>query len=302
MSDTGAINRGTVGILYAGEMGSALGRLLAEQGWRVVTTLEDRSFRTCRLCREAGLAVVDSLAEVVGEADVVISLVVPSAALAVAEACCRVLPPRRPVYVDANSISPGTAACIGALLARSGVPFVDGSIHGLAAQLRTRATLYLSGPEAGALADRLGGALRVRVVGDEPGAASAFKMLLAGLSKGLVALFLEMGLLGCDLGLLDELLEGYRHYYPGIMEAVERLLPTYPRHAARRAEELAELEQTMAAAGATPCLVPAARRVIATVGRLRLPERPWEGLADLVEEIHRRRPLRAVATSGPLVG
>ena len=45
----------TVGILYAGEMGAALGRALAADGLRIVTTLECRGPRTQRLCREAGL-------------------------------------------------------------------------------------------------------------------------------------------------------------------------------------------------------------------------------------------------------
>jgi hypothetical protein len=56
----------TVGILYPGEMGAALGRLLREDGVRVVTTLEGRSPRTRRLCAEAGLSVLGSLAEVLG--------------------------------------------------------------------------------------------------------------------------------------------------------------------------------------------------------------------------------------------
>ena len=43
----------TVGILFPGEMGAALGLRLAESGLHVLTTLEGRSDRTAALC--AGL-------------------------------------------------------------------------------------------------------------------------------------------------------------------------------------------------------------------------------------------------------
>ena len=51
-------------------------------------------------------------------------------------------------------------------------------------------------------------------------------------------------------------LAAYRASYPGIMELVDRTLPTYPRHAARRGQEMAEVEKTLAGLGLCPTVVP----------------------------------------------
>src|SRR5947207_11017390 len=131
--------RPTVGILYPGDMGSSLGKLLAEAGFSVVTTLEGRSPRTCRLCEAAGLTVLGSLRDVVRTSAVVFSVVPPAAAREVAEHYCILahLASRDAVYVDANPVSPAAAVATAELVRAAGVGFVDGAIHGVAAQLGT---------------------------------------------------------------------------------------------------------------------------------------------------------------------
>jgi 3-hydroxyisobutyrate dehydrogenase-like beta-hydroxyacid dehydrogenase len=266
-----------VGILYPGEMGSALGRLLAQNGCRVVTTLEGRGPRTVRLCQEAGLRIVGTLTEVVREADILFSAVTPGAAMSVAERCAALGQEKHHLlFVDLNSISPMTATAIGTVLASAGIEFVDGAVHGLASLLPGRGTLYLSGPSAVRVAELFGPPLRVRVLGSKPGQASAFKMLISGLAKGVVAVFVEMGLAGRRAGLLEELLTCYHAAYPDIMALVERMLPTYPQHAGRRAEELREVEETLTALGLRSCLVRASRELTAGLARLELNEdRAW---------------------------
>src|ERR1700689_4553618 len=111
-------NKIRIGILYPGEMGTSLGKLLGRAGLGVVTTVEGRSPRTQRLCREFGLNVVESLGEVLQQSDVVISLVSPKAALTVARsvAAHRQASSRGLLYVDANSISPMTVVQISEVL------------------------------------------------------------------------------------------------------------------------------------------------------------------------------------------
>jgi 3-hydroxyisobutyrate dehydrogenase-like beta-hydroxyacid dehydrogenase len=287
----------TVGILYPGEMGAALGRVLRREGLRVITTLEGRGPRTIACCREAGLEVVPTLGEVAEAAEVILSLVPPVAAGQVAEqyASCRFPAGVARRYVDLNSVAPATAHQIGQTVARRGVDFVDGAVHGLAAGLPERGTVYLSGPAAEGVAALLGRSLRVKVLGNEPGAASAFKMLVAGVNKGVVALLLEMCLAARQAGLLDELLACCKASYPGVLEVVERTLPTYPRHAGRRAEEMGELERTLGDLGLRPCLTRGARDLIAELSRLGLEERPggWS-LREVIEEAHSRGLLRLV--------
>jgi 3-hydroxyisobutyrate dehydrogenase-like beta-hydroxyacid dehydrogenase len=250
-------------------MGSSLGKVLREDGFRVVTTVAGRSSRTAALCRQAGLETLNSLAEVVEAAHVMFVVVPPAAVRSVLEDY-RSLAHRAPpaaVYVDVSPVRPEEKTAIGQQFEGTGVAYIDAALHGVAAQMRDLVTLYLSGPGADWLAHLLAGSLRVKYLGPHVGQASAFKMLLGGMSKGLVALFLEMAGLAQETGLVDELLEDYRHFYPGVMTAVERILPTYRQHAARRADEMGELEATMRSQGLEPCLVGGARRLIGTLAR-----------------------------------
>jgi len=301
----------TVGILYTGEMGSALGRVFLEAGLRVVTTLEGRSPRTQRLGREAGLDVLPSLRDVVRIADIVVSVVLPSAALGVAKeyaALAAVGPSPLPLsptgrgvgvrgrlYVDANAVSPATEVEVGRVLADLGVNYVDAAIHGVAARLRAAGILYLSGARAPEVAALFGRALRVQVVGDVPGKASALKGALTGLSKSLTAMFVEMATLAREAGLSEFFLDGCRHFYPGVMEAVGRMLPTYPRHARRRAEEMEELEDAMRLLGLKPSMARAAGQVIRAMAEAHLEQSleasPWTA-ERVLEALHASGALR----------
>ena len=290
------MQRLTVGVLYAGEMGSAVGRLLSTRGIRVVTTVEERSERTKRSGDEAGIEVLPTLTDVKRVANIVISVVVPTAATNVANAyCSRGSAPADALYLDINSISPATVGRIEDCLTSADIQFVDGAIHGLAAQLESRGTLYLSGGSADRVARLFDGAMRLRVLGDSCGPASSFKMMLGGMSKGLVALFLELGLVARRTEVLDELLTEAGHYYPGVMSAIERLLPTYPRHAARRGDELREVGQTIRATGLEPNMISAAEQIITALGDMDLEavcdeSRHWT-VADVLEQVHMRDPL-----------
>jgi 3-hydroxyisobutyrate dehydrogenase-like beta-hydroxyacid dehydrogenase len=293
-----SLHQTTIGILYPGEMGTSFGKLLCKAGLRVVTTAEGRSPRTRRLCREAGLNAVESLGEVLEQSDIVISLVSPKAALTVARnvAAHRQGSSRGFVYVDANSISPMTVAQISEVLHHVSVDFVDASIFGLAAQLQQRGTLYLSGPRANELSDRLGFLPRVKAVGEKPGQASALKMIVAGIPKGLSGLFIEAMLFAQNMHLLNEALDACDEIYPSIMEVVRRMLPTYPRHAGRRCEELEEVEETMLMSGLTPRIVRAVREVTSDVAGVGWPTngdpQQWS-IVEIIKQMNQEAALHA---------
>jgi 3-hydroxyisobutyrate dehydrogenase-like beta-hydroxyacid dehydrogenase len=292
---------GPVGLLYPGEMGTALAGVLRRDGYRVVTTLEGRGPATARNCRAAGLEELQGLRSVVRAASVLLVLVPPGAALDVAGRVREQLAGRaegdRLVYVDLNSVSPETAGAVAAGFAGTAVDFVDGAISGPASRLSSRCVLYLSGPLAGSVAALFEGRMQVQVVGEVPGQASALRMLLSGLTKGVTALFVEMALAACQAGVLDRLLAAYQGSYPGVMEVVDRMLPTYPLHAARRGQEMAEVESTLAQLGLHPAVTPGVRRLTEAVGGCGLagePARDWS-VREVVEELHARRLLRRSA-------
>ena len=290
----------TIGILYPGEMGTSFAKLLCEAGFRVVTTTEGRSIRTYRLCREAGLSTVDSLDKVLKLSDTVISFVFPGAALSVARNVAAHMrdSSRSLLYIDANSISPMTVTQIAEVLHHVPVDFVDASIFGLASQLRQRGPLYLSGPRAKELSSLFGPFLRVKAVGDTPGQASALKMIVSGIPKGLSGLFIETMLFAQGMNLLEEALETCDEIYPGIMEVIRRMLPTYPQHAGRRCEELREVEETMLMSGLTPRIVRAVREVTSAIAAARwsnnLDAQQWT-IAEIIRQIHNEPVLREPA-------
>ena len=284
-----AVPHPTVGILYPGEMGSTLGRHLLSRGVRVVTTLEGRSKRSARLSTAAGLEALDSVCDVVTQADVLFSVVTPAASTALARRVAAELPNRRgrTLFVDVNSISPVTLAEVRSILDRPSVDLVDASIHGLASRFIGDGTLYLSGPAAAEVAALVGRPPRTVILGDEVGRASLLKMLIGGVNKGLVALMLELSQAALEEGMLDEFWAVCRSAYPGVMEPFERLLPTYPAHAGRRAEEMGELALTVSAAGLEPVMAAAVRAVIERAARR---PRDLETLADrLTSASHRQR-------------
>jgi 3-hydroxyisobutyrate dehydrogenase-like beta-hydroxyacid dehydrogenase len=253
----------TVGVLYLGEMGASLASMLSSRGTRVVTTAHGRSNATIQRCRAAGCLILDSFADVVAQSNVVISVVPPLAAEEVAEAYCTEAhrAPASALYVDLNSIGPELAMTLAERVSSSGRGFVDGAINGLAKNLTASATMFLSGPRCGEVADLFGEQVRVRFLGHEFGRASAMKMLLSGLSKGVCALFAETALMAHRRGMLNEMIAAYEQIYPGIMTLIQRMFPTYSQHAARRATEMRELVQTARASGVEPIALEAAREL-----------------------------------------
>lgn len=298
MQTDSALRRGPVGLLYPGDMGTAVAKLLRSSGLRVVTSLDGRSAATVRNCRAAGIEEVPGLGDVVKTASILLVLVPPAAAGAVARQVRDQFHWRgegdRLIYVDLNSIAPDTARAIAGEFAQSSVDFVDGAISGPAARLAERCVLYLSGVRAGPVAALFEGKMRVQVLGDAPGQASTMRMLLSGMTKGVIALFVEMAIAARSAGVLDRLLTAYRGSYPGIMEVVDRTLPSYPQHAARRGQEMAEVENTLAELGLAPTVTTGVRESIEAIAQC------WTAAADrtltaaeVIEELHARGFMRA---------
>ena len=284
----------SVGVLFPGDMGAALVRRLTAHGHRVVSCLEGRSPRTRDAAGATGVVALPSLADVAVQADLVLSVVPQEAAPAVArdfsaaaqEAAVRSL------YVDCNSLAPASMVEIAGVLAVTGCDCVDGAFVGSAAALGGKTTLCLSGPRAPEAARLLGDALPVRVLGGEVGLASAFKLSVYGFNKGLVALYLEMVTAADRLGLRDELIGTLRDFYPGSVETAERLLPTYPRHAPRRIDELSEVIGWLGALGQSAGMATATRAVIEEIAALGVPaENGWDAAA-LLDELCGRGLLR----------
>ncbi len=246
MQSTNSSAKTTIGILYCGDMGSAFAKLLHNGGLRVVTTCEGRSRTTQEQALASGVEILPSLNDVVAQSHVVFSIVLPSAAVDVARqyAGRHSVRPRDSVFIDANSIGMETIAEIERLMSGLNIPLVYASFHGLAHRLEDLSVLHVSGPEARSVEALCQDLLRVSWLGERIGSASVMKQLMSAISKGLAGLFTEVGVVAEKADMLEPFLRNCQSFYPDLMTIIERILPTYPRHAARRLGELREIEQS----------------------------------------------------------
>ena len=164
--------------------------------------------------------------------------------------------------------------------------------------MRGRCTFYVSGPDARHFEESIGKSIRTHVLGDRIGQASAFKIAFSGLNKGLAALLFELTVAGKEFGFLDELLRTYTALLPGVMQALEWLTPSYPMHAARRADEMAELADMLEHFGFFSVMARGTQATLAAVGKLKLAERyPERGednwtMREVIEAIAREGALK----------
>ena len=102
-----------VGIMSIGEMGFHWAKLLKSHGVEVLTYDKDRGEVSRKRAENAGVTSVRSMNALVREAELIVSIVVPSAAKKVAGKVAKAaLKTGRKdlLYCDANAISPMTAA------------------------------------------------------------------------------------------------------------------------------------------------------------------------------------------------
>jgi 3-hydroxyisobutyrate dehydrogenase-like beta-hydroxyacid dehydrogenase len=263
----------TVGIVSPGQMGSALGAALRDGGARVVTTLAGRSARTVRLA--AGLETLPTLAEVVAAADVVLSVTPPAAARENANTIAHHAR-LETIIADLNAVSPATMGSIAGDL--GGRRLVDGSISGPPPTVSKGARVYLSGPDAAAVAELpWGDSVEAVVIGDRIGAASALKMCTGSVYKGLTALVTQAMRTAGAHGVLDLVLDDLRRNGLAQTGSVARSAPKAHRFVA----EMREVAATQAAAGLTPALFEAIAEVYAGVAATRLAEGSPETATDL---------------------
>ncbi|MBI4490999.1 MAG: NAD(P)-dependent oxidoreductase [Deltaproteobacteria bacterium] len=260
-----------IGILSIGEMGYHWTRLLASRGVEVLTYAKDRSEVTRKRAENAGARLVPSLARLVEQSDLIVSVVVPFAARRVASKVSKALlraGKKGCLYLDANAISPMTAEGIGGILAPAQASFVDGCIIGSAAKIGKGTVVYVSGPEAVRVQALEQSGFSVRVLGAGIGQASAFKIVYAGLTKGLQGLFVELLIGARKFGLLDEILQRYDESFPGLAGKVGQSIAALPVHAGRRAEEMAELSQTFRHNGLKAVMAPATQKILKGIASL----------------------------------
>ena len=272
-----------IGIMSIGEMGYHWAKVLKARGAEVLTYDRDRSPVTHKRAENAGVKSTGSLAELCSSADLIVSIVVPSAAIKVAAEIAKAAAEANRkdlIYCDANAISPMTAETINSVLSETGVSFVDGCIIGSASKMDKGSVIYASGAEASRMLELGRYGLSVQVLGSGTSQASTFKVVYAGLTKGLQGLFVELLMGAKHFGLLDEIVKRYDESFPGLLEKVSSSIVGLRVHAGRRAEEMDELQRTYAHYGMQSLMAPAIQKVLGSIADLGIGESSEKGARE----------------------
>ena len=161
-----------------------------------------------------------------------------------------------------------TADEIAKTLAPAGVHFIDGCIIGSAARMGKGTIVYVSGPDAARIRPLESFDIPIKVLGPSTNQASAFKVVYAGLTKGLQGLFCELLMGARRFGLLDEVRAQYEESFPGLIDKVSSSIIGLRIHAGRRAEEMDELKRTFNHHGMQSFMAPAAQKVLEAIAAL----------------------------------
>jgi 3-hydroxyisobutyrate dehydrogenase-like beta-hydroxyacid dehydrogenase len=233
-----------VGILGPGEMGSGVGEVLQQHGLRVLTCLAGRGGGSRERAARAGMQDLADLEALVSACDMLLSIVPPAVAGAVADQVASAVRATGAnlLYVECNAIAPGTARSIFRTMSEAGARFADAGIIG-GPPTRPGNRIFTSGPGASEFAVLGDFGLDVRVLEGDVGQASGLKMCYAAMTKGLQALGAELltaaRLLGVEEQLRAEQNQGGD--LAAVRRFVERALPSMPPKAYRWIGEMEEI-------------------------------------------------------------
>jgi len=301
MSDPKALSIGLVGY---GEVGKILATALVERGVAWVGTwdilLPDAvTGPAMRAHAESSHAVAaSSLADLLARADVVISAVTASQAVAVTrEAVASIRPGTW--FVDLNSASPGAKREMSALIDGAGGRFVESAVMTSVPPYGIKVPMLLGGAHAAELRDLLAPlGFAMEVASNDVGVASAIKMCRSVMIKGLEALVTESFTAARAYGVEDRVLASLAETFPTLdWEALgSYLMSRSALHGKRRAEEMREVAVTVREAGLEPWMASATAERQDWMGRQKGPlgldklgkDANWREYADkLLESPHR---------------
>lgn len=234
----------TVAIIAQGAMGAGTAARLTSNGVDVVTWLEGRSSASRARAEKAGMRGVDLAG--IAAADIILSIVPPSDALALAEQLAPTLKAskNKPLYADMNAVSSSKVEQVAAVIAPTGCTFSDGGIIGPPPRPDTRNTVYffsaIPGDRVASLAK---GGLEVKMVDGPIGAASALKMSYAAIGKGLTALATASILMADKYGAKEALLEELQRSQPNTLKSISWSVPDMFVKAYRFVGEMEEIAE-----------------------------------------------------------
>ncbi len=241
--------------------------------------------------RGLGVGLARDHVDAVREADLVFLTVTASSSLQAARSCLPGLN-KGQLFLDMNSVSPQRKIETAALVAPTGVAYVDVAVMAPAAPYLHKVPCLIGGPGAAALVPRaraLG--MKMEFVSPEVGQASAIKMFRSIVVKGLEAILVESMTASSEYGVEARVLASLQETFPGIdwEKLAGYMIERVVSHGKRRAAEMREVAATLEGIGLEPIMAAASavrQQWIADLGvKERLKGKTTEDRAELVRAI-----------------
>lgn len=231
-----------VTVIAPGAMGAAVGKRLADNGLKVLTSLNGRSRETIARADTAGMSAASD--EEIAASDFILSILPPRDAVSLAERFVPALKASnaKPIYVDCNAINPRTLERVAAAIAPTDCAFVDAGIIGSPPKPGDAGPrIYASGAAAPRFAALREYGLDIRVLEGAVSAASALKMSYAGITKGTQAIGAAMMLAASRAGSADHLFQELQGSQKEMLAWFKRALAQMPPKAYRWVAEMHEI-------------------------------------------------------------
>ncbi|HEY6442609.1 MAG TPA: DUF1932 domain-containing protein [Candidatus Acidoferrales bacterium] len=254
-----------VAIVGFGEAGGIIGSDLAAQGVEVSVfdiLLHGKETRDAMLAkaRASKVQAKESLADCLRDAELVISAVTASASLEVARDSARSMRPGQ-IFMDINSVSPGTKRADAAQIERSGAHYVECAVMAALPPQRLKVPMLLGGKYAAGLSPRLALlGMNATAVSEKIGVASAVKMCRSVMIKGMEALAVECLFAARRYGAEDAVLASLDATYPQMGwrdKLPDYLVSRVAEHGKRRAAEMREVAESLRDVGIDPLMAEA---------------------------------------------
>ena len=206
-----------------------------------------------------GVECAASHVDAVRGAGLVFLAVTASSSLEATRSCLPGLAPGQ-LFLDINSVSPGRKIATAALVAPTGASYVDVAVMAPVAPYLHKVPCLIGGPGASAVlprAQKLG--MKMDIVAEAVGQASAIKMFRSIMIKGLEALIVESMTAASEYKVEEKVLASLAETFPAIdwERLAGYMIERVVSHGKRRAAEMREVAATLEEIGLEPLMADA---------------------------------------------
>jgi 3-hydroxyisobutyrate dehydrogenase-like beta-hydroxyacid dehydrogenase len=197
-------------------------------------------------CRDAGVKLANSPDEIIEGCDLILAITTCAQAIETVEMYKSFLK-KGQIYIDFNSAIPSIKVKVKSIVEATGAAFCDACSMNSPLRHGHHNQVVISGKLAKKVADILNSYnMNIKVLGEEIGQASAYKVIRSIFTKGSEALLIESLSVARRLGIMDEVFESLVDFLSDDTAGrLSALVRTDVIHAKRRAEEVGAVSEML---------------------------------------------------------